>query len=181
MAANNRKSAWWRLKQSGLLFFQFKKSRGKQSVATAVCSKRAWRTTVQASVSPSIPVSLVLTSQDGPCVSKHHICVSGRQEEEGIKAKGKRAEWLASKSCVANCHFLNGHPWLEGGRWLVGLLWGWGGGWVNQAAFTGCRVFLHWLVHLNSIKCCLWGCLSFLAYINANVPGIPQYVWYLLV
>ena len=49
------------------------------------------------------------------CLQTSHLCC--RQKEEDIKAKGKRAEWLACKPCLTNCPFLT---WPAGAsRWEI--------------------------------------------------------------
>lgn len=119
--------------QSGLLFLQFSTSRVEAVCGhcNVIVQRRCGRTVVLASVSPSIHVSLVLMSNDGPCACRQRICVSGRQEEEGIKAESRMICQQALLSqlplpLMARSES-QGHPWLEDGWWLVGLLL-----WVGQ-------------------------------------------------
>lgn len=60
-----------------------------------------------------------------------------------------------------------GHPWLEGGRWLVRV----------ESAVQRWRQGLVALAGTqNSMKSWLWAYLSFLAYGNGDTSDVPQYV-----
>ena len=84
-------------------------------MAPAACSVRARRTTVQASVSLSLCVSLVLMSQDGSCASRHHVCVSGRKRKiERQRAKGQ--DDLPASLALPTVPSSHGHLGLVGGR-----------------------------------------------------------------
>lgn len=137
-----------------------------------MCSERAWRTRV-----------LLLHPSYGFCP---HGCrmapvppaitpvLQAGRRTKGYKQKGRMTCQQALLSQLPLPPMVRtesqGHPWLEGGRWLVR---------VESARH-------HWLPGLvalagiqNSIESWLWAHLSFLA--NGNATDIPQYVCSLLV
>lgn len=81
-------------------------------MATVVCSKRAWRTIFLASVYPSIHVAFVFMSQDGPCASRHHICVSGRKKEEGQRQRAKGQNHVSASPAQPTAPPSHGQNWV---------------------------------------------------------------------
>lgn len=96
--------------------------------------------------------------------------------KRNVKGEDPRErEWLLSKPCSASCPSLSwldlshmARPWLEAGRWPVGLH----GVWVSQAVLTAGSCCIGWYIQ-NHTKCWLWAYMCLLVYINEAL-----HLWY---